>query len=125
MACSGAVRREPLAVTLLALLLATACTAAEGEPTPTPVEQRATSAAPSPKPRPRPYTISFAGDVHFEGILRTRLDRDPRTALGPIAAVLRKSDLTALNLETAITTGGRPAPGKQYTFRARPRPSRR
>ncbi|WP_433499255.1 CapA family protein [Sphaerimonospora sp. CA-214678] len=111
-------RREPLAVTLLALLLPTACTAAEGEPTPTPVEQRATSAAPSPKPRPRPYTISFAGDVHFEGILRARLDRDPRTALGPIAAVLRKSDLTALNLETAITTGGRPAPGKQYTFRA-------
>lgn len=80
------------------------------------------SAAPSPSPKPRrePYTISFAGDVHFEGVLRARLDRNPRTALGPIAAVLRKSDLTALNLETAITTGGTPAPGKQYTFRAPP-----
>jgi poly-gamma-glutamate synthesis protein (capsule biosynthesis protein) len=68
--------------------------------------------------RREPYTISFAGDVHFEGVLRARLASDPRTALGPIAAVLRKSDLAALNLETAITTGGTRAPGKQYTFRA-------
>jgi Putative enzyme of poly-gamma-glutamate biosynthesis (capsule formation) len=72
-----------------------------------------------PKPRRRPYTVSFGGDVHFEGILRARLD-DPRTALGPIARVLRAADLAMVNLETAITTGGTPAPGKQYTFRAPP-----
>nr|BFE85544.1 hypothetical protein GCM10020093_081450 [Planobispora longispora] len=38
--------------------------------------------------------------------------------MGPIASVLRKADLAMVNLETAITTGGTPAPGKQYTFRA-------
>lgn len=70
-----------------------------------------------PKPKRRPYTIAFGGDVHFEGILRPRL-ANPRTALGPIASVLRKADLAMVNLETAITTGGTPAPGKQYTFRA-------
>jgi poly-gamma-glutamate synthesis protein (capsule biosynthesis protein) len=34
--------------------------------------------------------------------------------------VLRKADLAMVNLETAITTGGTPAPGKQFTFRAPP-----
>ncbi|MEV4477146.1 CapA family protein [Nonomuraea sp. NPDC049504] len=70
-----------------------------------------------PKPKRRPFTIAFGGDVHFEGILRPRL-ANPRTALDPIASVLRKADLAMVNLETAITTGGTPAPGKQYTFRA-------
>ncbi|WP_239114801.1 CapA family protein [Planotetraspora kaengkrachanensis] len=106
---------------LLLLAASVACSAAQGDPAPSPVEQEATArpatSAPA-KPARRPYTISFAGDVHFEGVLRGRLDADPRTALGPIANVLRKADLTALNLETAITTGGSPAPGKQYTFRA-------
>ncbi|MFC4529798.1 CapA family protein [Sphaerisporangium dianthi] len=67
----------------------------------------------------RPFTISFGGDVHFEGALRNRL-ANPRTALGPISSVLRRADLTMVNLETAITQGGTPAPGKQYTFRAPP-----
>ncbi|MGW3351100.1 CapA family protein [Nonomuraea rubra] len=70
-----------------------------------------------PTPERKPFTIAFGGDVHFEGILRPRLN-NPRTALGPIASVLRKADLAMVNLETAITTGGTPAPGKQYTFRA-------
>ncbi|MET8156424.1 CapA family protein [Sphaerisporangium sp. NPDC005289] len=65
----------------------------------------------------RPFTISFGGDVHFEGMLRNRL-ANPGTALGPIASVLRRADLAMVNLETAITQGGTPAPGKQYTFRA-------
>ncbi|MFG1705498.1 CapA family protein [Nonomuraea sp. M3C6] len=72
-----------------------------------------------PTPERRPYTISFGGDVHFEGMLRGRLG-NPGTALGPIAGVLRESDLSMVNLETAITTGGTPAPGKQFTFRAPP-----
>src|SRR5690349_6792704 len=29
-----------------------------------------------------PITIAFAGDSNFEGNLRTRLDRDPETAIG-------------------------------------------
>ncbi|QYC37999.1 Capsule biosynthesis protein CapA [Nonomuraea coxensis DSM 45129] len=80
-------------------------------------QQAAVSPTKKPTPQKRPYTISFGGDVHFEGILRPRLS-NPRTALGPIANVLRQADLTMVNLETAITTAGTPAPGKQFTFRA-------
>jgi poly-gamma-glutamate capsule biosynthesis protein CapA/YwtB (metallophosphatase superfamily) len=50
-------------------------------------------------------------------MLRSRL-ASPATALGPISATLRRADLSMVNLETAITTGGTPAPGKQFTFRA-------
>lgn len=67
----------------------------------------------------KPFTIAFGGDTHFEGVLRGRL-ANPRTALGPIASVLKRADLAMINLETAITTGGTPAPGKQFTFRAPP-----
>jgi poly-gamma-glutamate capsule biosynthesis protein CapA/YwtB (metallophosphatase superfamily) len=108
------------AVTLSAMLLV-ACSAAESSvPTATPdvAEKPTTSTKPKPTPERRPYTISFGGDVHFEGVLRTRLNADPKTALGPIAKVLKASDLAMVNLETAITTGGTPAPGKQFTFRA-------
>ncbi|WP_030916849.1 CapA family protein [Streptosporangium amethystogenes] len=115
-------RRLALAATITAsaVLLAACSTAepatpgafadAEKEPTP--------QTEPTPTPERKPYTISFGGDVHFEGVLRTRLNSDPKTALGPIAKVLSRSDLAMVNLETAITTGGTPAPGKQYTFRA-------
>ncbi|GAA3443570.1 CapA family protein [Planomonospora venezuelensis] len=105
----------------VSLLLAAACTAAESsspEAAPDVAEKPTASAEATPTPERRPYTISFGGDVHFEGVLRTRLDANPRTALGPIAKVLRRADLAMVNLETAITTGGTPAPGKQYTFRA-------
>jgi len=62
-------------------------------------------------------TLEFAGDVHFTG--RTAgLLRHPATAFGPISALLRSADLTAVNLETAVTTRGVPQP-KTYHFRAR------
>ncbi|WP_067450255.1 CapA family protein [Actinomadura macra] len=67
----------------------------------------------------QPIIIAFGGDTHFEGQLRSRL-ATPKTALGPVAAQLRHADLAMVNLETAITTGGTPAPGKQFTFRAPP-----
>ena len=70
-------------------------------------------------PQPRPITIAFAGDVHFEGSLEARLD-DPRTALSSIAPELSAADLTVVNLETAIGTGGNPEP-KRFTFQAPPR----
>ncbi|WP_336209820.1 CapA family protein [Nonomuraea sp. LPB2021202275-12-8] len=96
----------------------TACSTADSA---APERERLAGEAPSKAapstPERRPYTISFGGDVHFEGMLRPRLN-NPRTALGPIAGVLRKADLAMVNLETAITTGGTPAPGKQFTFRA-------
>jgi poly-gamma-glutamate synthesis protein (capsule biosynthesis protein) len=63
-------------------------------------------------------TLAFGGDVHFTG--RTaRLLSDPATAFGPIAAVLKSADFTAVNLETAVTSGGTPQP-KTYHFRTVP-----
>jgi hypothetical protein len=61
-------------------------------------------------------TLAFAGDVHFEDRTRLLL-ADPATAFGPIAAILRSADFTAVNLETAITNRGTPQP-KTYHFRA-------
>ncbi|MEV0381844.1 CapA family protein [Nonomuraea sp. NPDC050643] len=115
--------RFPRALPMFAVVVSLAACAAtpEREPLSKQVEQRAADPSEEPAeeqtPEREPYTIAFGGDVHFEGILRGRL-ADPRTALGPIANVLRKADLSMINLETAITTGGTPAPGKQFTFRA-------
>ncbi|MGP3962902.1 CapA family protein [Nonomuraea sp. 3N208] len=112
--------RLPRALPLFAVVvsLAACSSAPERELQSKPVDRQA-AASPEEEPTPerRPYTISFGGDVHFEGMLRPRLS-NPRTAFGPIASVLRQADLSMVNLETAITTGGTPAPGKQFTFRA-------
>lgn len=67
---------------------------------------------------PKTFTISFAGDVHFSGRLRKRL-RHPATAFGAAAAVLRRADLTMVNLETSITRRGVPQ-AKEFHFRAPP-----
>jgi poly-gamma-glutamate synthesis protein (capsule biosynthesis protein) len=56
--------------------------------------------------------------VHFAG-RASRLLSDPATAFGPIAAVLRSADFTAVNLETAVTGRGVPQP-KTYHFRTSP-----
>jgi poly-gamma-glutamate capsule biosynthesis protein CapA/YwtB (metallophosphatase superfamily) len=71
------------------------------------------------EPTGAPVTIAFGGDVHFEGAVASRLARDPATTFGPITAVLRRADLAVVNLETAITERGTPAP-KEFTFRAPP-----
>lgn len=78
-----------------------------------------TAAASGPKGAGKPVVLAFAGDVHFEGQLESRLAADARNALAPIAPVLRTADLALVNLETAVTTGGSPAV-KQFTFRAPP-----
>lgn len=78
-----------------------------------------TSPSTSPRaPAPAPITIAFAGDIHFEGPLRDRLD-EPAAALAPIAPHLSAADLTVVNLETSIGTSGTPEP-KRYTFQAPP-----
>jgi poly-gamma-glutamate synthesis protein (capsule biosynthesis protein) len=64
-------------------------------------------------------TIAFGGDVHFEADIRPRL-RNPETALAPITRALSAADVTVVNLETAITRRGTPAP-KLYRFRTTPR----
>ncbi len=63
-------------------------------------------------------TLAFGGDVHFMGRTALLL-RDPATAFGPIASVLRAADFTAVNLETAVTSRGTPEP-KPYHFRTVP-----
>ncbi|MBY8870277.1 CapA family protein [Micromonospora sp. PLK6-60] len=65
---------------------------------------------------PAELRLAFAGDVHFTGRTRRLLD-DPPTAFGPITSVLRDADLTLVNLETAVTSGGTAQP-KRYQFRA-------
>jgi poly-gamma-glutamate synthesis protein (capsule biosynthesis protein) len=64
-------------------------------------------------------TFAFAGDVHFEGVLRSKLAANPATVLAPVAPVLSSADLTVVNLETAITERGDAQP-KEFTFRTNP-----
>jgi poly-gamma-glutamate capsule biosynthesis protein CapA/YwtB (metallophosphatase superfamily) len=65
------------------------------------------------------FTVNFAGDVHFEGRVGDRLAADVTTVFGQAQAVLDNADLTMVNLETAVTTGG-DQQGKEFTFRAPP-----
>jgi hypothetical protein len=113
-ACGGGGDPEPASQ-------ATQTTAA---PEPTATTARPTTTAPkragdSREPTGEPVTLAFGGDVHFEGAIESRLATNPATALGPIAGVLGRADLAVVNLETAITERGTPAP-KDFTFRAPP-----
>jgi len=87
-----------------------------------PGSSRPASSSPASGPAgatPGQVTLAFAGDVNFAR--RTaRLLRDPATAFAPIAPLLRSADFTAVNLETAVTSRGRPQP-KTYHFRTTPR----
>jgi len=119
------VRRTSTVGALLAglALLAAACggnggTEARGEVTSPAASAPAVRRTPT-APAKEPIILAFGGDVHFEGHLRARL-ANPGTALGPIARTLRAADFAMVNLETAITTGGTPAPNKQFVFRAPP-----
>lgn len=76
--------------------------------------------APTAPSRPSgEFTISFAGDVHFMDRVARRLAADPATVFAQAAPVLRRADLTMVNLETAITTGGQ-AQTKAFTFHTPP-----
>lgn len=117
-------RHAVLVTAVAAALAVAACSSgpgnaeAEGE-TVTPTASSPAASPSTAAPAKQPIILAFGGDVHFEGHLRARL-ADPSTALGPIATTLRAADLAMVNLETAITTGGTPAPNKQFTFRAPP-----
>jgi len=67
----------------------------------------------------KPVVLAFGGDVHFEGVLRSKLASSPEGLLAPIAPVLDNADLAIVNLETAVTNGGAPA-AKQFVFSAPP-----
>jgi Bacterial capsule synthesis protein PGA_cap len=114
------------------LIVVTACSSATGGQgvavglrSPSPSAPASSSTSPSPAPAPtdtRPageFTFSFAGDVNFEKRTADRLAADPATAFGVAAPGLSAADLTMVNLETAITTGGS-VQNKEFTFRAPP-----
>ena len=134
---SASQRRHVVAtLTLAALLLLSACDAGDdpGQAAPATTtraaKQTATTAdsttstrrptaGDTREPTGEPVTIAFGGDVHFEGAIGSRLAANPATTFGPVATVLRRADLAVVNLETAITERGTPAP-KDFTFRAPP-----
>jgi hypothetical protein len=78
-----------------------------------------TPASPSGTRPPGEFTFSFAGDVNFEKRTATLLASDPASVFGVAAPILSAADLTMVNLETAITTGG-VVQNKEFTFRAPP-----
>ena len=65
----------------------------------------------------KPVVLAFGGDVHFEGVLESKLAANAAGTLDPIEPVFRRADLAVVNLETAVTNGGAPA-SKLFTFRA-------
>jgi poly-gamma-glutamate synthesis protein (capsule biosynthesis protein) len=64
-------------------------------------------------------TLAFGGDTNFEGVIADRLATDPASIFGGFAPILSAADIAVVNMETAIGTGGTPAP-KAYTFQAPP-----
>ena len=80
---------------------------------------RGEQAARGPLGSGKPVVLAFGGDVHFEGILESRLAAAPARVLAPIKPVLAGADLSVVNLETAVTREGRPA-AKEFVFRAPP-----
>ena len=61
--------------------------------------------------------LAFGGDVHFEGVLASKLAASPSTLLAPIEPVLGEADIAVVNLETAVTNRGAAA-SKTFVFRA-------
>jgi poly-gamma-glutamate capsule biosynthesis protein CapA/YwtB (metallophosphatase superfamily) len=64
----------------------------------------------------KPVTFAFGGDVHFEGVLSSKLAAAPSQVLAPIAPVLGEADIAVVNLETAVTDTGL-ATSKEFVFR--------
>lgn len=103
-------------------LFATACSSEPAEPRAEPERPAATATPLAPEKPGKPVTLSFAGDIHFEGDL-PKLLRQPARTLTPIQKQLSSADFTMANLESAITTRGTPdekdleEPSRRYHFR--------
>lgn len=86
--------------------------------TPPPTETTTTVAARDPVlGSGQQVVMAFGGDVHFEGAIGAKLAADPASVFAGVASVFAEADVSMVNLETAITGRGTPAP-KEYTFRA-------
>jgi poly-gamma-glutamate synthesis protein (capsule biosynthesis protein) len=65
--------------------------------------------------------LSFAGDVMFAGKVSELLQKKGYDySYSALDGLFRKDDLTVVNLETPITTGGVGAENKQYVFKGAP-----
>ncbi|MGN6606422.1 MAG: CapA family protein [Jatrophihabitans sp.] len=124
--------RRAVALVVAAVALCVGCTSGstpfarttagatpDGRSTTVSAPSSSTSGSVAPPTEQGRFTMAFAGDVHFMDQVGERLARDPATVFGADAAMLRGADLTMVNLETAITTGGDPQ-NKLFTFRAPP-----
>ncbi|TQN28739.1 poly-gamma-glutamate synthesis protein (capsule biosynthesis protein) [Haloactinospora alba] len=106
---------------LATALVAAACSTSAPDDTPDEqdtADDDSSSGPPEKSGEAQPVTVAFGGDVHFEGELRQRLDSDPTSALSPVGDAFSDADIAMVNLETAVTEGGTPAPDKQFRFRA-------
>lgn len=123
------VGRSAAALLATSVLALGACSPARDAAGPPPDGSGTKSAPPPAAPSPqdgaqedparpaRLVRIALGGDVHAEGPLRERL-RTTGDLLGAAAAPLARADLAVVNLETSVGTGGRPEPGKRFTFDA-------
>jgi poly-gamma-glutamate capsule biosynthesis protein CapA/YwtB (metallophosphatase superfamily) len=69
----------------------------------------------------RPVRLAAGGDVTLGDGVRTAIARyGPRWPWLSVAPVLRAADIAVVNLETCVSTRGRPWPGKEFTFRGTP-----
>jgi Bacterial capsule synthesis protein PGA_cap len=112
----------------LALGIVTACTGtssgvSSGAPARTTTAAAASpstaaTVSPSATSAAGPITLAFGGDVHFTQQLASLLGH-PDDALATLRPYLATADVAMVNLETAITDRGSPAP-KQFHFRATP-----
>jgi len=78
--------------------------------------QNARATQPSPLGSGKPVVFAFGGDIHFEGVLSSKLASSPSTMLAPIAPTLNEADIAMANLETAVTSTGAAA-SKTFVFR--------
>jgi poly-gamma-glutamate capsule biosynthesis protein CapA/YwtB (metallophosphatase superfamily) len=111
-------RIAKLAVALIALVLTVGILvgAVIDDSEPAASEARAATQA-AARSAGKPVVIAFGGDVHFEDNIGAELRARPSAVLASIGRVLRRADLAVVNLETAVTGGGTPAP-KEFVFRA-------
>ncbi len=102
----------------------TTATIVQTTPAPLPVTTTADSPSTSTAVVParlgsgQSVTFAFGGDVMFEEPIRSYLLERPADIFAPVAPILRRADLAMVNLETAVTDRGEPAPNKHYHFRA-------
>jgi hypothetical protein len=115
------------AIALLVVLLTFVVSRTDtARPTPiaaalSPSSSPTSASSPSSALSAQAVTFAFGGDIHFEGGVGQALARDAGAVLAGVRPVLEEADVAMANLETAVTTRGTAAPGKEFAFRAPPR----